>query len=122
MNVPGPPHEGLLLYTPDGYVSANLLPKGREWTIETATLEELRQTVSEGSSTGYAGRYEIDPKDGTVTHIVSVSLDPADDGRRLIRNYSVAGDTLKLSGKWKYNGADRIFTVLWVRAKAGTKP
>jgi len=40
VNVPGPPHEGLLLYTPDGYVSANLLPKGREWTIETATLED----------------------------------------------------------------------------------
>jgi hypothetical protein len=54
VEIPGPAYGGMLIYTPDGYVSANLMPKGRAWRVDNAKLEELRQTVGQGSSTGYA--------------------------------------------------------------------
>lgn len=115
VQVPGPAYEGVLIYTPDGYVSANLMPKDRSWNVDTAKAEELRESF-EGSSTGYAGRYEVDVEAGTVVHIPSVSLDPADTGRKLVRSYTLDKDTLKLSGHWQYQGRDLVFTVFWIRA------
>ncbi|MFC4312197.1 lipocalin-like domain-containing protein [Steroidobacter flavus] len=117
VDIPGPAYEGLLIYTTDGYVSVNLMPKGRAWRVDSAMLSELRQTVGEGSSTGYAGRYEVDVATGTVTHIPSVSLDPADEGRRLARSYVLEGDTLKLSGKWTHEGRELVFTAVWRRER-----
>jgi hypothetical protein len=38
----------LLIYTADGYVAVNLMPKGRAWRVDSATLSELRLTVGEG--------------------------------------------------------------------------
>lgn len=115
VDVPGPAYQGMLIYTPDGYVSANLMPKGRAWQVADATLEQLRQTVGQGSSTGYAGRYEVDTKAKTVTHIPLTSLDPADEGRRLVRNYLLDGNVLKLSGTWSYEGKELRFEVQWSR-------
>ena len=117
IEVPGPAYQGLLIYTPEGYVSVNLLPKGRTWKVDAAQLEELRQTVGEGSSTGYAGRYEVDTKNKTVTHIPLVSLDPADEGKRLVRTYALEGDKLTLSGQWTYEGKKLLFAVHWTRIK-----
>lgn len=117
VQLPGPKYHGLLIYTADGYVSVTLLPAGRTWTVIDAKLEELRQTVGLGSSTGYAGRYEVDAKTTTVTHIPLVSLDPADEGRGLARNYRLEGDTLELSGTWAYEGRQLRFTVIWKRSR-----
>lgn len=116
VEIPGPAYQGILIYTSDGYVSVNLLPRGRAWRAGEATLEELRQTVGQGSSTGYAGRYEVDAKAKTVTHIPLASLDPADEGHRLVRSYVVEGNALRLSGKWSYQGRDLVFEVHWTRA------
>ncbi len=46
--------EGLLIYTADGFMSVNIMPKGRTWSTDTATIDELRETV--GNGTAYAGR------------------------------------------------------------------
>lgn len=113
VEIPGAAYEGML--TADGYVSANIMPKGRSWRVDGATLKELRQSVGEGSSTAYAGRYEVDVAAGTLTHIPFVGLDPADEGRRLVRHYGLEGDTLKPSGKWTYEGRELVFTVIWAR-------
>jgi hypothetical protein len=113
VDIPAPEFEGMLIYRADGFMSVNLMPKGRTWTTESATLDELRSTVAEG--TGYAGRYEVDEKQRTVTHIVSVSLDPANEGRRLVRQYAFEGQKLVLSGEWTYKGAPLLFHVTWER-------
>lgn len=97
-------------------VSANIMPKNRRWKIETASLEELRLSF-DGSSTGYAGRYEIDTSARKVTHLPLVTLDPADAGKRLIRNYRVDGDKLLLPGGFTYEGRDLVFTVHRIRAR-----
>jgi Lipocalin-like domain len=114
--VPGPAYEGMLIYTRDGHVSVNLMPKGRKWTLNSASLDDFRQTVGGSSSTGYAGRYEVDVETGKVTHTPAVSLDPEDEGRRLVRSYVLDDDTLELSGTWTYEGRELVFTAIWARA------
>ena len=115
VHLPGPTYEGMLIYTADGYVSATLMPTGRTWTVERASLAELRGSIS-GSSTAYAGRYQVDAKARTVTHQPRVSLDPADANQRLVRTYALDGDTLALSGPFEVAGQHLRFTVRWVRA------
>ena len=114
--IPGPSYEGLISYTPDGFVSATVMPKGRAWNTVTATAEQLRESVAEGSSTAYAGHYELNPVTHTVTHTIVVSVDPADEGRQLVRSYAFDSDKLLLSGDWTYRGEALHFKVLWVRA------
>ena len=105
--------EGFIIYTADGFVSSNIMPKGRRRTVDNATVPEFRETIEVG--TAYVGRYEVDPATHTVTHIIAVSIDPADDKRRLIRKYSLYGDTLALSGTWLYHGETLNFTLTWKR-------
>jgi len=115
--VPSAAYSGLIIYTADGHVSATIMPKDRHWTIANATFKDLMNSVGEGASTAYAGRFEVDPVARTVTHIPDVSIDPADIGQRLVRHYQVSGDELLLSGKWKYQGEELTFTVHWRRVE-----
>ncbi len=112
-----PAYDGFLTYTADGYVSAVIMPKGRTWDTDRATLEELRDTVSNG--TAYAGRYEVDEAKHTVTHIPSVSLESYYEGKRLVRTYELSGDKLRISGTFDYQGETIRFEITWARP---TKP
>jgi len=94
--------QGQLIYTADGFKSATIMPRGRRWNIVTATNNQLRESVADG--TAYAGRYEVDAKTHTVTHIVLVSVEPGYEGQRLVRTFSLDGDTLELSGAYRYQG------------------
>ena len=106
---------GLVIYTSDGYMSATLMPKGRQWTVDGADLIQFKETVETG--TAYCGRYEVDPRAHTVTHIVEAGMDPSDEGKRLVRTYSLHGDTLELSGTWSYQGHPMGFTITFARVK-----
>jgi lipocalin-like protein len=108
--------QGLLIYTADGFMSVTLMPKGRKWSTDTATIAELRETV--GNGTAYAGRYEVDTTAHTVTHIPSVNLEPDYQDKRLVRNYSFDGSLLQLSGTFPYQGETIRFVITWVRANA----
>ncbi len=110
--------EGLLIYTADGFMSVVIMPKGRKWSSDTATLPELKETVSNG--TAYAGRYEVDAANHTVTHINSVNLEPDYQGQRLVRTYSLKGDTLQLSGTFPYEGETIRFVITWMRVRPGS--
>lgn len=105
--------DGLLIYTADGFMSAQVMPKGRPWDVETATIDELRQWVGDG--TAYAGRFEVDAAAHTVTHVASVSLEPGYEGQRLVRSYAFEGNRLKLSGTFEAYGKKVQFTVTWER-------
>lgn len=108
--------QGLLIYTADGFMSIVHMPTNRTWLAETASIAELRETVTNGNA--YAGRYEVDPATHTVTHITSVSLEPAFQDKRLARNYILQGNTLKLIGTFPYEGDTIHFTITWIREKA----
>ena len=107
--------DGYAVYTTDGFVSMNIMPKGRKWTLKTATLKELRKTLADGSA--YFGRYKIDPVAGTVTHIVRTSVEPEYENKNLVRRYRIDGDTLTLSGTATTTGETVTFTIRWTRER-----
>ena len=106
--------QGLLIYTADGYMSVVHMPVGRSWLAESATAEQMRETIDNGNA--YAGRYEVDSAAHTITHITSVSLEPEFQGKRLTRKYSVNANTLRLSGTFPNRGELISFVITWTRA------
>jgi hypothetical protein len=115
VSMPGSGYDGLLIYTADGHVSATIMPKDRRWSLESATFGDFMGSVGEGAATAYAGTYQVDEKAHTVTHLPSVSVDPGDIGKTLIRRFELRGDQLLLSGQWTYQGEQLTFTVYWRR-------
>jgi hypothetical protein len=105
---------GLLVYTADGHVSAQIWTKDRKWA-SPPTAAELRETIEAG--TGYFGRYEVDQKARKVRHIVEGSVDPVFDGAVLTRSYDLSKDTLVLSGEFEHDGDTLTFFVTWERVK-----
>jgi lipocalin-like protein len=94
----GPNPQGFLLYTADGFVSAQLMRPGRpafyssDW--HHGTPEEYRASGS--GYIAYCGTYEVDEEKATVTHIPSVSLLPNLIDGRQCRSIDLQGDLLVL--------------------------
>ena len=94
----GPAPHGFLIYTADGFVSAQLMRTGRpafrssDW--HHGTPEEY-QTSGSGYI-AYCGTFEVDEEKATVTHIPSVSLLPNLIGGRQCRSIDLEGDRLVL--------------------------
>src|ERR1700747_2928533 len=55
IEVPGPQYAGFIIYTHDGFVAANVMPKARTWSSGSATIDELRNSTVVGAATPYAG-------------------------------------------------------------------
>ena len=94
----GPEPASFLIYTPDGFVSAQLTKPGRpvfqsrDW--QRGTQEEY---VESGSGyIAYCGTYEVDEASETVTHIPSVALLPNLINGRQLRAIEMKGDRLTL--------------------------
>ncbi len=90
---------GLMLYTPDGQVSATLMRAG-----------------APPASFAYAGRYEV--RDGAVYHSIEVSSDPALVGVTSTRRMACDGDRLVLSGPDFHAGTGRHQKIVWRRRPA----
>jgi hypothetical protein len=94
----GPDPRGFLIYTADGFVSAQLMKPGRaafrssDW--HNATPQEYEAAGS--GYIAYCGTYEVDEEKSTVTHIPSVSLLPNLIGGRQCRSIDFAADRLVL--------------------------
>jgi len=94
----GPDPQGFLIYTLDGFVSAQLMRPGRpafhssDW--HNGTPEEYQASGS--GYIAYCGTYEVDEEKAAVTHIPSVSLLPNLIGGRQCRTIELEGDRLVL--------------------------
>jgi hypothetical protein len=89
---------GIIMYTPDGYVSAQLMRANpghfaSDWF--KATSEEHARVAS--TYFAYAGPFEVDEESKTVTHFVLVSLFPNWIGQKQRRITRIEGDALHLS-------------------------
>lgn len=113
--VPPDGYVGQIIYTTDGFMSAQIFPRGRTWKPENATLKDLQSTLD--LSTSYFGRYEIDAVKKQVTHKVAGNLDPTAETTNYVRDYKFAKDQLILSGPWEYNGEKLKFEITWQRVK-----
>jgi hypothetical protein len=114
--VPPDGYVGQIIYTADGFMSAQIFPRGRKWKPANATLKDLQSTMD--LSTSYFGRYEIDPVKKQVTHKVSGgNLDPSAEITNYVRDFKLTGDTLILTGPWELNGEKLKFEITWQRVK-----
>ena len=84
---------GILMYTPDGHVSATLMQKQRP---AAAPVADADKAAAYAQSFAYAGRYTA--RDGAVFHSIEVATNPALIGITSTRNIALAGDRLILSG------------------------
>jgi hypothetical protein len=115
----GPQPEGFLIYTADGFVSAQLMKPGRS-TFHSpnwhhGTPEEYQESGS--GYIAYCGSYEVDEEKATVTHIPSVSLLPNLIDGRQCRSIELRGDrlTLRAAGAPVENGHFVTSRLEWKR-------
>jgi hypothetical protein len=115
----GPAPYGLIVYTPQGYMSAQLGRRDRaalrSARLEDATAEELAQAAV--GYLAYGGPFEVvDPT--TVEHHVTTSLFPNWIGRSQVRKVSFEGSllTLGIATPTRLWGAQRTAELTWRRA------
>jgi hypothetical protein len=95
----GPKPIGLLIYTPDGYMSAQLMSPDRslldvgDWNGQTQSdfHESARHFIA------YSGEYQFDELTATVSHMPNVSFAPDLIGKQLKREVKLDGDRLTLT-------------------------
>jgi hypothetical protein len=92
--------KGLIMYVPDGYMSANLMVPGRPpysgGAAASATPAELAAAAA--GYFGYAGRFEVDAAGQVVTHYIEVALLPNLTGTVQRRHLRLEGERLTLRG------------------------
>jgi Lipocalin-like domain len=116
----GPEPQGFLIYTPDGFVSAQLMRPGRsvfqshDW--RGGTPDEYQQAGT--GYIAYCGVYEVDEEKDTVTHIPSVALVPNLILKGQLRSVTLSADRLTLStaGIPDATGASVTSRLEWQRA------
>jgi hypothetical protein len=103
----GPKPEGFLIYTADGFVSAQLMKPGRtlfqsaDWLA--GTPEEYQESGS--GYIAYCGVFEVDEERETVTHIPSVALLPNLIHRNQLRSLTLTSEDLTLRTANAANGS-----------------
>lgn len=93
---------GLILYTADGYMSAQL----------TGSADAVLPAYI-----AYGGRFRVDPDTATVHHEVSVSMLPELLASPQLRQARVDGDRLTLSATTINDGVTTLNTLVWVRRR-----
>lgn len=92
---------GFLMYTEDGYMSAQLMKQNRpDYTLEglhNGTREEMAEAAH--GYHAYAGKYEIDEEDGSVYHHNEVSLIPNRLGDIQDRQIEFQGDRITITSR-----------------------
>jgi hypothetical protein len=103
--------KGIIMYTPDGHVSATLMRAGRTAKAPGADAERV---AAFAESFAYAGRYDV--RDATVFHSIEVATNPALVGVTSTRHITLDGDRLTLSGPDFAAGTGRTQTIVWRRS------
>ena len=114
----GPAPDGLLVYTPDGHMSAALQRPGRPRLsrADPHAVSDAEKAAAFAGYLTYAGRWSV--ADGCVVHAVDVALNPNLIGTRQVRRISLAGDQLELGAEeaLEASGQSRRHRILWQRA------
>jgi hypothetical protein len=113
--------QGLIMYTPDGYMSAQLMRRerkpfaGGDWF--DGTPNEYRE---EGTSyIAYSGRFVVDEDNESLTHSMFVSLFPNWLGNTQPRVVRMEGDRLQLrtASPFPSGGHTVMSYITWQRAE-----
>ena len=114
--------EGIIMYTPDGYMSAQLCKSGRRnfagGDMYKASAEEY---MAAGSTyMAYSGPFYVDESRRLLQHEMSVSLFPNWKGQRQIRLVEIDEDVLHLATEtpMRFAGGCKIASLRWKRVPA----
>jgi hypothetical protein len=122
----GPNPQGFLIYTADGFVSAQLMTPGRP-AFQSADWHHGTPQEYQAAGSGYiayCGIYEVEEEKATVTHIPSVSLLPNLIDGRQCRSIDLQGDRLVLraAGAPVARGAYVTSRLEWTRIIPSVAP
>ncbi len=114
--------QGIIMYTPDGYMSAQLMRPGRppfasgDWF--RGSDEEIKKEAL--GYIAYCGPFHTDEEKQTLTHSMFVSLFPNWLGQTQPRVVKIEGDMLYLStaAPIKSGGKETNSYLTWKRAEA----
>lgn len=110
---------GLLLYTPEGFMSAGITCAGRPRFDSPSTrhVAPERKCAAFDTYFHYQGRYRV--AEGCVRHEVTQSLNPDFPGSTQVRKATLAGDSLVLSAEDQLPGTTirREHRLHWRRAR-----
>ncbi|WP_416427771.1 lipocalin-like domain-containing protein (plasmid) [Pseudomonas sp. App30] len=114
--------QGIIMYTPDGYMSAQLMNPQRiafasgDWFDGTAQEYESEATTY----IAYSGKFEVDEAKRTLTHSMYVSLFPNWLGQTQPRVIDLDRDVLRLSPAAPIRSRGRLVSpyLEWHRAAA----
>ena len=113
--------EGFIIYSPDGYMSVQLMRPDRskfssgDWSVGTES--EIREAAI--GYFAYAGPFDIDEEKKILTHAVVLSLDPNWLGQAQRRVVKIEGDILHLSTEkpLESEGKETMYHLTWKRAE-----
>lgn len=110
--------EGILVYTPGGYMTGHLMrqnvPRFRGGA-RRAQPEEAQEAFL--GYLGYFGTYEVDRATGIVTHHVLGSWHPNWVGTDQIRHFRIEGEQLVIeTPPVQSGGRSRVTRLVWRRA------
>lgn len=104
---------GFLLYTPDGYMSAQLMAQMRpEYTLgdlHNGTTEEMAKAAH--GYHAYSGQYEVDEENQTLYHHMEVSMIPNRLGKVQDRKIAMDGNKMVITS------AATSSYIVWERAE-----
>ncbi|MFF0464557.1 lipocalin-like domain-containing protein [Streptomyces mexicanus] len=117
----GPDADGFIIYTPDGYMSAQMMAQGRPTYASGDWLNGAHDELSAaaGGYLAYSGPFSVDEENRTLQHHIVVSLFPnwLDDTQ--VRRARLEGDLLTLS---PVDGpGSRVHTIVWRRASLNSR-
>lgn len=112
--------QGLILYTPDGYMSAQLAKPDRpKFSTGDWFAGSTEDYVAEASTyIAYTGPFHVDEENQTLAHSMFVSLFPDWTGQTQPRAVSIEGDLLHLGSVTPIVSAGRTVNsrLTWKRA------
>ena len=114
----GPEARGLIIYSADGYMSAQIMRSGRaEYRSRNVhSGETTERAEAAGGYLAYSGPYHVDEDNSAVWHEMAVSLYPNWLGENQKRNVRFDGDRLILSSDPLVFRTITLFpTLIWRR-------
>ena len=114
----GPEARGLIIYSADGYMSAQIMRSGRaEYRSRNVHSGETNERAeAAGGYLAYSGPYHVDEDNSAVWHEMAVSLYPNWLGENQKRNVRFDGDRLILSSDPLVFRTITLFpTLIWRR-------
>jgi hypothetical protein len=110
---------GLIMYTPDGYMSAQLMRPGRQDYDQPDTGGSTLQQAAAAAEgyLAYSGAYDIDEAMGVIRHRVAVSLIPNWLDTMQLRHSSFEGNQLTLTAETQLQSTVVRSTLVWARAR-----